>query len=65
MSQPETANITRDSIVSLISIHLYMGKVIVKYLQRMLPERASEKAELHFDMCQPINTGYTAYNCEG
>lgn len=44
MAQPEIANITRDSIVVLIFIHFYMGKVIVKYPERMLPEIASEKA---------------------
>lgn len=44
MSQPETANVTRDSVVWLIFIHFYMGKVIVKYPERMLPEMASEKA---------------------
>lgn len=44
MSQLETANVTRESVVWLIFIHFYMGKVIVKYPERMLPEMASEKA---------------------
>lgn len=44
MSQPETVNVTRDSVVLLIFIHFYMGKVIAKYPERMLPEIVSEKA---------------------
>lgn len=43
MVQSETANVTRDSAVLLIFIHFYMGKVLVKYPERMLPEIASKK----------------------
>lgn len=42
---PETANVTRDSVVLRIFIHFYnIGKVIVKYPEKMLPEITSEKA---------------------
>lgn len=44
MPQPETANVTKDSVVLLIFVHFYTGKVIVKHPERMLSETASEKA---------------------
>lgn len=45
-SQPETAYVTRDSVVLLILTHFYIGKVIVKqpFREGMLPEITRETA---------------------
>lgn len=44
MPQPETANVTQDSVALLIFSHCYTGKLIAKHPERMLSETVSEKA---------------------
>lgn len=45
-SQPETAYVTKDSVVLLVFTHFYIDKVIVRYpvRERILPEITRETA---------------------
>ena len=48
--QPETAYVTKDSVVVLIFTHFYIVEVIVKYpfSERMLAEIIRETADMTF-----------------